>query len=116
MALLLALGLYASLHAREFYLAQKAAELEAGARLCEAQLGDLIQQEATDDLQSACERLGKSLAMRITVILPAGRGCRRQFGEPRADGEPRRPSRSPRCDSAANWDARPGSAPRSRKS
>ncbi len=27
-ALLLALGLYASLHARQFYLAQKAAELE----------------------------------------------------------------------------------------
>jgi two-component system phosphate regulon sensor histidine kinase PhoR len=71
-ALLLALGLYASFQARQFYLAQKAAELEAGARLCEAQLGGLIRQEATEDLQSACEGLGRSLAMRITVILPAG--------------------------------------------
>lgn len=71
-ALLLALGLYASLHARQFYLAQKAAELEAGARLCEAQVGGLIQQAATEELQSACERLGRALAMRVTVILPGG--------------------------------------------
>ncbi len=71
-ALLLALGLYASLHARQFYLAQKAAELEAGARLCEAQVGGLIQHAATKELQSACERLGRALAMRITVILPGG--------------------------------------------
>ena len=71
-ALLLALGLYASLHARQFYLAQKAAELEAGARLCEAQVGGLIQHAATKELQSACERLGRALAMRVTVILPSG--------------------------------------------
>lgn len=71
-ALLLALGLYASFRAREFYLDQKGAELEAGARLCEAQLGGLIHQDATVAVQSACERLGQTLAMRITVILPTG--------------------------------------------
>ncbi len=73
LVLLLALGLYGSLYARQFYLAQKAAELEAGARLCESQLGPLLGQEGTDDLQTACENLGKSLKIRLTVILPDGR-------------------------------------------
>lgn len=72
-ALLLALGVYVSFHARQFYLDQKAAELEAGARLSKAQLGGFVGQEASDEIQPACEKLGKSLAMRVTVILPDGR-------------------------------------------
>ncbi|MHB8899897.1 MAG: HAMP domain-containing sensor histidine kinase [Thermoguttaceae bacterium] len=72
LALLMAMGLYASFHARQFYLAQKAAELEAGARLCETQLADLVRQDAREPLQAACEKLGQSLQMRITVILPGG--------------------------------------------
>jgi len=69
--LLLALGLYASIVARGFYLDEKAAELEAGARLCEAQIGGFVGADA-DAVQSACKRLGQVLAMRITVILPSG--------------------------------------------
>lgn len=72
-ALLVALGLYASFHARQFYLDQKAAELEAGARLCEVQIGGLIGKEVAGELQPACERLGRSLGMRITVVLPGGK-------------------------------------------
>jgi len=72
LALILVLGLYASNEAREFYLDQKAAELEAGARFCRARIGELIQRNELSGVEAICEDLGKSLGMRVTAILPSG--------------------------------------------
>ncbi|HOX07085.1 MAG TPA: ATP-binding protein [Planctomycetota bacterium] len=73
---LAAVGWYASREAREFYLAQTAADLEARARLVEGRLGALLPPDGGADapaLDAECKRLDRAAATRITVILPDGR-------------------------------------------
>jgi len=64
---------YVSRSQREFFLKQAAWDLEARARLFEAQVAaylDPLNQEAVDAL---CKQVGDRAATRITVILPDGR-------------------------------------------
>ena len=76
--LLLGLGLYASHEASVFYLNQKAAELEVGAKVCAARIGSLVGHssaesiENTASIETLCQDLGTSLGMRMTVVLPTG--------------------------------------------
>jgi len=72
LALILVLGLYASNEAREFYLDQKAAELEVGARFCQTRMGELIQRNELSGIEGIGRDLSESLGMRVTAILPSG--------------------------------------------
>jgi two-component system phosphate regulon sensor histidine kinase PhoR len=71
--LILLLGLSALYEVHNLYLDEKAAELEAGARACQARIGDLTESGTSAGLQDVCRRLGETLGMRVTVILPLGR-------------------------------------------
>jgi len=71
--LILVLGLSASYEVHNLYLDEKAAELETGARACQARIGNVAEPGASAGLQDLCRRLGETLAMRVTVIMPSGR-------------------------------------------
>lgn len=70
--LMLFLTLYAWQQVQEHYLEAKTAELEAGARWCEARISHFLPSKAVSQIGPTCEALGKSLGMRITVVLPSG--------------------------------------------
>jgi len=72
LAFVLVLGFYASEEAREFYLNQRAAELEVGARSCLVRIGELVRQNDLPGIGAVGRGLSESLSMRVTVILPNG--------------------------------------------
>jgi two-component system phosphate regulon sensor histidine kinase PhoR len=71
--LILLLGLYAAHEVRGFYLDRQAAELESGARVCEARIADLLQRRQWPQTEAACKEMGRRLSMRVTVVLPSGK-------------------------------------------
>ncbi len=71
--LVLALGVYASIEVRSLYLERKDVELEAGARACQARVDDLIVRGEYAAIEPICQSIGRSLGMRITVVLPSGK-------------------------------------------
>lgn len=68
---LLAVTWYATRSWRQFYLKGTARDLEARARLVEAQLGGKLALDSSR-LDKLCKDLGKLTATRLTVILPSG--------------------------------------------
>jgi len=80
--LILLLGLYAAYKVRGFYLHEQAAELENGARVCEARVADLLRVQKWAQVETACKELAGRLSMRITVILPSGKVVGESSQEP----------------------------------
>jgi two-component system phosphate regulon sensor histidine kinase PhoR len=68
---LLAVTWYATRSWRQFYLKGTARDLEARARLVEAQLGGKLARDSSR-LDKLCKDLGKLTSTRLTVILPSG--------------------------------------------
>ncbi len=68
---LLAVTWYATWSWRQFYLKGTARDLEARARLVEAQLGGKLALDSSR-LDKLCKDLGKLTSTRLTVILPSG--------------------------------------------
>jgi two-component system phosphate regulon sensor histidine kinase PhoR len=64
---------FASRTLKQFYLEERAADLEARARLFETQILAHLSPLNTDAIGQLCRRTGEQAATRITVVLPSGR-------------------------------------------
>lgn len=79
---LLAVSWYASRLLRNFYEKDKAADLEARARIVQRQLSGRLLFENEKELDNLCRDVGKKSSTRITVVLPSGRVIGDTDGDP----------------------------------
>jgi len=70
---LVAVSWYATTSFRNFYLDQSSKELEARARLVQAQFLERLEPLDENGIQRLSEKIGRSATTRVTVILPSGR-------------------------------------------
>lgn len=70
---LLSIGWYGSDVVRQLYLNHMKSDLEARARLCGKQIGELLASGQTSAIDLLCKELGRATGTRITVIAESGR-------------------------------------------